>query len=802
MSLARRYAYTLRSTARSLACVFLTALVACSGGGGGTGTALGNLKATMISIEITPTNPQLAAGTTTQFTATAILSDSTHQNVTSQVTWASSNTQTATVSKGLATGVTAGSATITATLGNMTAHTTLSVTPALLVAIEVTPPTPSIAKGTTAQFTATGVFSDKSTQNLTSQVSWVSSNPAVATVSSMTGSSGLASATGVGSAQISASLHGITSPGASLTVTAATLVSIQVNPPTSSIANGLTQQFTATGVYTDNSTQNVTSLVTWVSSDTSVVAISNTAGSMGLASSVGLGSTSIIANLGAVTSPGVSLTVTPATLVSIQVNPPIPSIANGLTQQFTATGVYTDNSTQDLTTTVTWVSANANVATISNGGGTNGIATSAGLGTSAITATLGTIVSPAVTLTVTPATLVSIQVNPPTPSIANGLTQQFTATGLYTDNSTQDLTGSVTWASANGAVASISTVGGLATALSVGSSSITAASGAVISTAVTLTVTPATLVSIAVAPTSASIAKGSTQQFTATGTYTDSSTQDLTKVVTWASATGSVASISNAAGSNGLATALGAGSTNISAAYSGVTSPNAVLTVVAAVATAGIWTATPAAGTTAFMISDAAGNIYYYTSTSTCMALSDASLTLTGSTVSGAGYTMPDVFGPKTTCAPEVHETFTGTLVPSESMQLTSKPTGGGGSSSTINWTFDPIYFQPSALSLVAGSWTMADGTKVTVSSSGAISGQDTTTGCTITGTLSVGNTAVDVYSVTVRYTLCNGSAGTALNGVTLTGLGMLNTSVSPSQFTALVQSANGRTMSILSWQQ
>ena len=53
------------------------------------------------------------------------------------------------------------------------------------------------------------------------------------------------------------------------------------------------------------------------------------------------------------------------------------------------------------------------------------------------------------TLTVTAAALVSIAVTPANPSIAKGLTQQFTATGTFTDNSTQNLTSQVTWASAD-----------------------------------------------------------------------------------------------------------------------------------------------------------------------------------------------------------------------------------------------------------------------------------------------------------------------------------------------------------------
>ena len=77
-----------------------------------------------------------------------------------------------------------------------------------------------------------------------------------------------------------------------------------------------------------------------------------------------------------------TLTVTDATLVSIEVTPAAPSITNSLTQQFTATGTLSDSSTQDLTTQVTWASSDSAVATVSNAAGSNGLATTAtGVGT-------------------------------------------------------------------------------------------------------------------------------------------------------------------------------------------------------------------------------------------------------------------------------------------------------------------------------------------------------------------------------------------------------------------------------------
>src|SRR5262249_38454469 len=104
--------------------------------------------------------------------------------------------------------------------------------------------------------------------------------------------------------------------------------------------------------------------------------------------------------------------------------PPTPSIATVPLQDALPTCTYTDNSTQNLTTAVTWSSSNSAVATVSNATGSNGLGTALGIGSSSITASSGVVVSPAATLTVTPATLVSIAVTPPSPSIANGQKHQ------------------------------------------------------------------------------------------------------------------------------------------------------------------------------------------------------------------------------------------------------------------------------------------------------------------------------------------------------------------------------------------
>ena len=74
-----------------------------------------------------------------------------------------------------------------------------------------------------------------------------------------------------------------------------------------------------------------------------------------------------------------------ATLLSITVTPANSSIPVGKTEQFTAIGHYNDSTSQDLTSTATWVSTVISVATIA----ATGLATSVALGSTKITATFG-----------------------------------------------------------------------------------------------------------------------------------------------------------------------------------------------------------------------------------------------------------------------------------------------------------------------------------------------------------------------------------------------------------------------------
>jgi hypothetical protein len=87
----------------------------------------------------------------------------------------------------------------------------------------------------------------------------------------------------------------------------------------------------------------------------------------------------------------------PPTLSSISISPSSPTINVGSTLQFSANGTYSDGSTQNLTAAASWVSTNTSVATIGAG---SGLTTGLSAGSSSITATVGSINSPAANLTV------------------------------------------------------------------------------------------------------------------------------------------------------------------------------------------------------------------------------------------------------------------------------------------------------------------------------------------------------------------------------------------------------------------
>lgn len=526
----------------------------------------------LVSLAVSPTSASIAQSTTLQFTAMGTFTDGSMQNVTGSVQWTSTNRSVASINvngvPGLAMGLAAGNSTITASSGSISSSAILTVTSATLVSIAVTPVNASIPLGTVQQFTATGTFSDGTTQNITDTVTWSSSKNSVASITV----SGLASAGNLGTVTITAA-SGSVSGSTSLTVNAANLSSLTIPQGNVAIAETTTEPFSAIGTFTDGSTRDLTTQATWTSSNTAVATVGS---SYGLAKGLSPGTTTITAAVGTV-SASVILTVTNAMLVTISVTPSGSTIAPGTNLTFTATGTFSDSSTQIITSDSTWASDNVAVAT--TGGGP--LVTAVGPGTANISATLDGVTG-AAPLNVSSVTLVSIAVNPATAVLAPASRRAYSATGTFSDGSTQNITTAVTWASSDPDVASISSYGQV-TGQSPGTATITGQLGSVSGTG-SVVVESSALTSVQVSPASAVVAEQTGVQFNAIGVFADGSTENLTNSVSWTSSPISVATVSDTAGTSGLATGIAPGTATITALFAGevgtasLTVTNATLT--------------------------------------------------------------------------------------------------------------------------------------------------------------------------------------------------------------------------------
>lgn len=169
--------------------------------------------------------------------------------------------------------------------------------------------------------------------------------------------------------------------------------------------------------------------------------------------------------------------------------------------------------------------------------------------------------------------ITALSISPLNATIMVNGTQQYTATATFGNNTQGDATEKVTWSSSATNMATISSAGLATAGTTLGSTTISAKSGSVIANTL-LTVSNKTISSISLSPANTTILNGTTQQYTATATYSDGTTGNITNSVAWSSSVTSVATIT----SGGLATAVGTGTTTITAT-SGSISGTTQLTV-------------------------------------------------------------------------------------------------------------------------------------------------------------------------------------------------------------------------------
>jgi len=593
----------------------------------------------LVRVVVGPATAKRQVGQTQNFTATGFYSDGATKNLTQKVIYSSSDLNVAfppntAGNMGLVEAVGVGTATISitepttgvnsnATGDNATlevveaptptpTHTgatptatrtpvpTVTATPKL-VSVTIGPSTAKRQVGQTQNFTASGLYSDGSTKNLTQLVTYGSSNNAVAQAPNTPGNRGLVSAVGPGTATISAvepgsgvssassggdavitvtvpptptPTHTGATPTRTLsptpTVTATPiLVAIAVLPATAKRPVGAFQNFTCTGTYSDGSTKNLTQRVDYASNDPTVADAPNLAGNKGRVNAVGVGTATISASdaatgvtshasggdaafqvvvaptptathTGVTATPTRTPTPTPTatpSLVSMTLGPATVKRPVGQSQVFVTTGTYSDGSTKNLTQKVVYASSNSAVASAPND-----------------------LASKSKVLAVAPGTATISATDP--------------ATGITTTSSGGDATFTVT-------------VPPSPSPTHTGPTSTAPTGSPTLTPPPSPTATPR-LLSITLGPQHASKPVGSSQNFTAMGTFDDGSTKNFTQRVTYASSDPSVAQAPNSSSNRGQVLAVAVGTATISATetVTGIVSTasngDATFTVVAA----------------------------------------------------------------------------------------------------------------------------------------------------------------------------------------------------------------------------
>jgi len=537
----------------------------------------------LTSIKITAGTSTIAAKTSLKLTATGDFSGLFHDDISDQVVWSSDTPTVAEfITPTIPSRVTAhipGIATLTATKGNVSATFKLTVSAATINTVTITPANPTIAKGQTSQFVATGTFSDYTTQDLTFDADWVSSDPTVATVSNDPASKGFAQAIAVGPTTITATFDG-TSGTTTLTVVAAVLQSIKVTTTTPTVLSLSTASFTAVGTFSDTTTQDLTGQVAWSSSSPGVASI--VAG--GVATTLAQGATSISASLSGV-SGSTNLVVTGGNLTGIAITEPNVTLgANGITMlanttsRFIATGTFSTGVTRDITDAVTWTVANTSLATVTSPVGKLVFlnAGAAGPPTTTIKASFGN-VSTTSNLTVTP-TLQSIAMSLASLNLHVGTHARLRVIGTLGDGTTQDLSANADWTSKTLATATVENNPADPANKGRVSGVNAAATPAVITASVTVggttfnplqdanvTVTNQTLQSVTISSSSA-VTSGNQVSFTATANYVGF-TQNVTDDTTWSIDLANVAILADAVNLPGQVVGVSGGTAILTATF-------------------------------------------------------------------------------------------------------------------------------------------------------------------------------------------------------------------------------------------
>ena len=442
-------AVTWTSSATSIATVSGSGPVTAAGNGTATitatagavsGSATVSVAQRVGSVTVSPAADTLLEGDTLHLSAEAVDGGG-HAVGGAEFEWASSDTQVATVDdSGLATGVAAGEAEITAASSGVTGRAQVTVVAPVPTTVAVTPDSVVFtAIGQTVQLSAE--VRDQNGQVMAGAgVTWTSSNASAATVSG----SRLVTAAGNGTATITASAG---SASGSATVTVAQEVSaVVVSPAADTLVAGDTLRLSAEAMDANGHSMAAAEF-TWASSDTLVATVDDS----GLVTGVAAGEAEITATSSGVTGRAQVAVVAPAPTTIVVTPDSVVFTAIGQTVQLSAE-VRDQIERAMVGVTVSWSSSDTLVAAVDSAG----LVTAAGRGETTVTATAGEASSEAVVTVMQSAG--SVIVSPPADTIAPGDTLRLSAEA-YDENGHPAESAQFSWSSSDVSLARVDASG-------------------------------------------------------------------------------------------------------------------------------------------------------------------------------------------------------------------------------------------------------------------------------------------------------------------------------------------------------
>jgi hypothetical protein len=169
----------------------------------------------LLGITVSPNPSSVPVGESEQFTAVGSFSDGSLLDLTQSAAWSSSGPAIASVSPAAAAVANAiGTTSISATSGAVTGFASLTVTPPVVTALNISPTALSVVLGGSRQFRVVATLSDGTTQDMTGTAAWSLIQPRIASMPR----GGFITAMRAGSTTILAQANGLTA-SAALTVT-------------------------------------------------------------------------------------------------------------------------------------------------------------------------------------------------------------------------------------------------------------------------------------------------------------------------------------------------------------------------------------------------------------------------------------------------------------------------------------------------------------------------------------------------------------------------------------------------------